>query len=51
MSEVEKLCDRIAIINKGELVEKGKIEELKNKYSCDNLEDIFIRLVGVKSEF
>lgn len=51
MSEVEKLCDRIAIINKGELVEKGKIEDLKNKYSCDNLEDIFIRLVGGKSEF
>jgi sodium transport system ATP-binding protein len=33
MSEVEKLCDRIAIIHKGELVEKGNIEELKKKYS------------------
>lgn len=51
MSEVEKLCDRIAIINKGELVEKGELEGLKSKYSCDNLEDIFIRLVGGKSEF
>ena len=50
MSEVEKLCDRIAIIHKGELVEKGEIEELKKKYSCDNLEDIFIRLVGGKNE-
>lgn len=50
MSEVEKLCDNIAIINKGELIEKGKIKELKNKYSCDNLEDIFIRLVGGKNE-
>lgn len=50
MSEVEKLCDRIAIINKGELIEKGRIEELKNKYGFDNLEDIFLRLVGGKNE-
>lgn len=50
MSEVEKLCDRIAIINKGELIEKGKIDELKSKYSCDSLEDVFLRLVGDKNE-
>lgn len=51
MSEVEKLCDRIAIINKGELIEKGKVEELKNKYNCESLEDVFIQLVGGKNEF
>jgi len=50
MSEVEKLCDRIAIINKGVLVEKGKVEDLKNKYGSDNLEDIFLRLVGEGNE-
>lgn len=50
MSEVEKLCDRIAIIHKGELVEMGNIEELKNKYGETELEEIFIRLVGDKYE-
>ncbi|OPZ91637.1 MAG: putative ABC transporter ATP-binding protein YbhF [Firmicutes bacterium ADurb.Bin419] len=50
MSEVEKLCDRIAIIHKGELVEYGNIEELKNKYGSNGLEEIFIRLVGGKHE-
>ena len=50
MSEVEKLCDRIAIIHKGELVEKGNIEELKKKHNCSDLEEIFIRLVGGKYE-
>jgi sodium transport system ATP-binding protein len=50
MSEVERLCDRIAIIHKGELIEKGKVEELKNKYGCDSLEDIFLRLVGDNNE-
>jgi len=48
MSEVEKLCDRIAIIHKGKLVECGGVEELKEKYSNENLEEIFIRLAGAK---
>ncbi len=46
MSEVEKLCDRIAIIHKGKMVAIGTIDELKQKYGCDSLEDVFIRLVG-----
>lgn len=50
MSEVEKLCDRIAIIHKGELIESGNIEELKNKYDGNGLEEIFIRLVGGRNE-
>lgn len=48
MSEVEKLCDRIGIIHKGKLLDTGTIDELKNKYRNDNLEEIFIGLVGGK---
>jgi len=48
MSEVEKLCDRIGIIHKGKLLDPGTIDELKNKYRNDNLEEIFIGLVGGK---
>ncbi|WP_010245518.1 ABC transporter ATP-binding protein [Acetivibrio cellulolyticus] len=50
MSEVEKLCDRIAIIHKGELIEKGKIDDIKEKYGSNDIEEIFIRLVGDKHE-
>lgn len=50
MSEVEKLCDRIGIIHKGNLVYTGSLEELKEKYKNSDLEEIFIRLVGGKSE-
>lgn len=46
MSEVEKLCDRIGIIHKGRLIDSGSIEELKTKYRINDLEEIFIRLVG-----
>ncbi|HSQ33504.1 MAG TPA: ATP-binding cassette domain-containing protein [Peptostreptococcaceae bacterium] len=50
MNEVEKLCDRIIIINKGKLIEEGAANYLKEKYNNDNLEDIFMMLVGDKNE-
>ncbi|MCX8128534.1 MAG: ATP-binding cassette domain-containing protein [Clostridia bacterium] len=48
MNEVEKLCDRIGIIHKGNLLDTGTIDEFKKKYNDDDLEEIFIRLVGDK---
>lgn len=45
MAEVEKICERVAIIHKGVIVEKGLIEDLKTKYN-KNLEDLFVELVG-----
>lgn len=51
MSEVEKLCDRIAFIHKGSLVDIGTIDELKDKYGNENLEEIFLGLAGGKNEF
>lgn len=46
MDEVRKLCDRVIIIHKGSIVESGSFEELKQKYNEDDLEKIFLRLVG-----
>ncbi|KYH33294.1 putative ABC transporter ATP-binding protein YxlF [Clostridium tepidiprofundi DSM 19306] len=48
MKEVEKLCDNIVIINKGSIVEEGTIENFRQKYNNDDMEEIFMRLVGVK---
>ncbi|ADK14572.1 MULTISPECIES: ATP-binding cassette domain-containing protein [Clostridium] len=46
MAEVEKLCDRIIIIHKGKIIETGTIENLKSKYNNDDMEEIFMQLVG-----
>ncbi len=46
MSEVEKLCDRIAVIHKGTLVDMGTTKELLKKYGAHGLEDLFVRLAG-----
>jgi ABC-2 type transport system ATP-binding protein len=41
---VERLCDRVAIINQGRIVTCGTIEELRA--GGESLEDAFVRVVG-----
>lgn len=50
MLEVERLCDRIVIIHKGRIVEEGTIEHLKEKYNNQNLEEVFMLLIGDSNE-
>jgi len=46
MLEVEHLCDRVALINKGKIVAEGSPAELKTKYDSANLEEAFAKVVG-----
>jgi ABC-2 type transport system ATP-binding protein len=48
----ERMCDRIGIINKGELIAVGSMEELhvSNQVSGGSLEDIFLSLTGGAEE-
>jgi len=45
MLEVEFLCDRIALINKGLILEIGTPQELKEKYKSKNIEEVFINAI------
>ena len=45
MLEVEFLCDRMALINEGKIVERGSPNELKKKYDSSNIEEVFTRVV------
>ncbi len=45
MSEVEKLCDRVAIIHKGKLIDLDTLDNLRVKYNEDNLERLFTDLI------
>ena len=43
----ERMCDRIGIINKGELIAVGSMEELRSLGKGEtSLEDIFLSLTG-----
>jgi ABC-2 type transport system ATP-binding protein len=45
MLEVEHLCERVALINKGKIVAEGQPRELKEKFGCANLEEVFAKVV------
>jgi sodium transport system ATP-binding protein len=46
MREVEKLCDRIAIIHKGRILAAGTIPELEAKYHEPDMEELFFDLIS-----
>ena len=46
MKEVEKLCDRVVIINKGILLEDCTLDQLKEKHNNNDLEETFLDLIG-----
>jgi len=45
MSEVEKLCDTIGIIQSGKLLVEGSLAQLRDKYAEHDLEEIFVKVV------
>ena len=47
MEEAEKICDRVGIIEQGQIIIEGKPSELLAEHTdCKDLEDIFIKLTG-----
>lgn len=49
MYEADELCDRIAIINNGELIDIGTSKQLKQRHINDikgSLEEVYIKLIG-----
>jgi ABC-2 type transport system ATP-binding protein len=47
MLEVEHLCDRVALVNKGKIVAEGQPAELKARYKASNLEEVFVEVAGL----
>jgi ABC-2 type transport system ATP-binding protein len=45
LGEVETVCDRVAIINEGELKVEGRVSDLVEKHNA-NLENIFLNIIG-----
>ncbi len=46
MREVEKLCDRIAIIHKGRILAAGTVAELEERYAEPDMEELFFDLIS-----
>jgi ABC-2 type transport system ATP-binding protein len=48
LGEVETVCNRVAILHKGQVQEQGQVSGLLDKYKCD-LEQIFLKVVGYQA--
>lgn len=46
MLEVSYLCDRVALLNEGEIVGVGSPAELQEQYGSENLEEAFLEATG-----
>lgn len=46
MSEVERLCDRIAIMHRGRILDSGRLEELRERHQQDDFEELFFGLLS-----
>ena len=46
MEEAEKVTEKIAIIDRGEIIAQGSLDELKSRTSSPSLEEVFLTLTG-----
>lgn len=46
MREVERLCDRIAIMHRGHILSEGSLDELRERHSQHDLEELFYQLIS-----
>ena len=51
MTEVERLCSFVIMMNKGSIIDKGKPKELIKKHNRKNMEEVFLKLTREKYEF
>ena len=51
MSEVERLCSSVLMMNKGSIIDQGTPTELIKKHGRKNMEEVFLKLTRETYEF
>lgn len=46
IEEAEELCDKIALINGGKIIDQGTPNELKKRFKKKSLEEVYLKVVG-----
>jgi sodium transport system ATP-binding protein len=50
MREAEKLCDRVAIVHRGQILAEGRLEQLRDEHHQHDLEELFFQLISRHDE-
>jgi ABC-2 type transport system ATP-binding protein len=45
LSDVDRLCERVAILHHGRLLACGGLAELKRSYGAEQMDDLYLALV------
>lgn len=48
LNEAQEFCNRIVLIDKGNLIESNTLDELLSKHNERNLESLFLKLTGIE---
>jgi len=46
LEEAEALCDEIALIDGGRIVDRGTSADLKDRYEAGNVEEVYMKVIG-----
>jgi ABC-2 type transport system ATP-binding protein len=46
LEEAEALCEEIALIGEGRIIDRGTADDLKSKYEASSLEDVYLKTVA-----
>ena len=46
MTEAERVCDEVAIIEKGDILAQGSVDSVRHRAASGSLEDAFVEVVG-----
>ena len=47
---MERLCDEVMMMKRGEIIDKGRSIDLISKHGRKNLEEFFLKIVREKNE-
>ncbi len=50
MREVERLCDRVAIMHRGHILAEGTLDDLRQRHHEEDLEELFFQLISRHEE-
>jgi sodium transport system ATP-binding protein len=50
MREVERLCDRVAIMHRGHILSEGTLDDLRAEHQESDLEELFFQLISAHEE-
>ena len=51
MIDAQKLCDRVAIMHQGKIIETEKVDVILEKTNSQDLEEAFVKLVGQEKDY